>query len=357
MDNANALFFDGHAGRLRLAHLPRPNLKRGETLVRVEAATICGSDVHTIHKRREVLVPTILGHEILGFVEDFGEDASRFDARGGNLEIGDRVVWGVVAHCGACGFCGRGLTQKCSRATKYGHEKAEFGSEWTGGFGEWCVLAPGTTVVKVPFEIPAGLLCPASCSTATVFSAMEAAGDLSGKTVLITGAGLLGATAILVSRFYGAKKIFVVEALEYRRLKAIELGASDAFPPGDLLRNVEIRPIDVFLEFSGSNSAWEVGTRFLSTGGVAVLIGSVFPSQDASINLETVVRRMWTIRGVHNYGPRHLIRAVDFLTNSEIALSLTGLVGPWFTMGQYTEALEQAVKPEIYRTGFLMERK
>jgi threonine dehydrogenase-like Zn-dependent dehydrogenase len=186
---------------------------------------------------------------------------------------------------------------------------------------------------------------------------MMAAGDLSGKTFLITGAGLLGATAILVSRFYGAKKIFVVEALEHRRLKAMELGASDAFPPGDLLRNVELPPIDVFLEFSGSNSAWEVGTRFLSTGGVAVLIGSVFPSKDASINLETVVRRMWTIRGVHNYGPRHLIRAVDFLTKSEIALSLTGLVGPWFAMGQYTEALEQAVKPETYRTGFLMDRK
>lgn len=357
MGNFNALIFDGKEGVLRLAQLPKPILKVNEILVRVEAATICGSDVHTIHKRREVLVPTILGHEILGIIEELGDDVSRFDAQGKSLNVGDRVVWGVVAHCGSCNFCVGGLTQKCCRATKYGHEKAEPGKEWTGGFGDWCVLAPGTTVIKVPKEVPAALICPASCSTATVFCAMEAAGNLSGKVVLITGAGLLGATAILVSRYLGAKKIFVVEAQEYRRTKAMELGVCGAFAPKDFGSVLEVPPVDVFLEFSGSNSAWEIGMRLLATGGFAVLVGSVFPSEDASINLERVVRRMWTIRGVHNYAPRHLIQAVDFLVNSGSAMPLAGLVGPWFDLGQHQEALEKAANPEIYRSGFFMGSK
>lgn len=357
MDQGQALIFDGIAGTLRLDQLLRPTLVRGEILIRVEAATICGSDTHTIHKRREVPVPTILGHEILGSVELFGEDSTRLDARGASLEIGDRVVWAVVAHCGVCEFCCKGLTQKCSQATKYGHEKAECGREWTGGFGEWCVLAPGTTIVKVPVGIPPGLVCPASCATSTVFCAIEAAGDLNGKSVLITGAGLLGVTAILVSRLQGADAIYVLDPLEHRRKKALEMGADRVYSPGDFGNESKLSPVDVFLEFSGSNAAWEVGMNLLSTGGVAVLVGSVFPSQNTSINLEKVVRKMWTIRGIHNYGPRHLIRAVEFLTDSGMAKPLAGLVGPWFSMEQYKKALEQAVKPEIYRTGFLMAGK
>ena len=357
MKKSKALFFDGDGGNLRLALTPKPTIGQTDILVRVEATTICGSDVHTIHKRREVLVPTILGHEILGFVEEFGKLAPHFDSRGKEIQIGDRIVWGVVAHCGACAFCDSGLTQKCCNATKYGHEKATPGFEWTGGFAEWCVLAQGTTIIKVPFETPSELLCPASCATATVFSAIEAAGNLKGKSVLITGAGLLGATAILATMSMGAKDIFVVESIESRRKKALELGAKGAFSPDEIKMVKEIPSVNIFLELSGSNAAWEIGFRMLATGGVAVLVGSVFPSNDASINLEKVVRSMLTIRGIHNYRPNHLFQAVDFLVNCDLAFALAEMVGPWFSLEEHKYALETALRPETYRTGFKISAK
>jgi alcohol dehydrogenase len=107
----------GPGSPLELREITLPEPGGACLLVEVLACTLCGSDLHTMHGRRPVAVPTILGHEALGRVAGFGPDAARRDAAGRPLRAGDRVTWGVVARCGACFYCRRGLPQKCERQT------------------------------------------------------------------------------------------------------------------------------------------------------------------------------------------------------------------------------------------------
>ena len=145
-----AVVFHGAGTALEIREFPLPPLRGQEVLVEVRACTLCGSDLHTLEGRRPVPLPTILGHEVLGVIADFGPDALRRDAAGRLLSIGDRITWGVVANCGDCFYCRHLLPQKCERQTKYGHEPLHPGRELTGGLAGHCVLAPGTAIFLVP---------------------------------------------------------------------------------------------------------------------------------------------------------------------------------------------------------------
>ena len=205
--------FDGQAGQLRMAVFPAPKLRRGEMLVRVLGCTLCGSDLHSFEGRRSVPVPTILGHEIVGEIVSFGESAARADLAGKPLAIGDRITWAIVANCGQCLMCQRGLPQKCLQGTKYGHEPLHPGRELLGGLAEHCLLVEGTAIIKLPDALPLAVACPASCATATVAAAMEAAGELHGRSVCLFGAGMLGLTACAMARAAGAVQIICVDPL------------------------------------------------------------------------------------------------------------------------------------------------
>src|SRR5215472_9618393 len=111
-----AVVFHGPGKPLAPIRAPLPALGPGEVLVRVGLCSLCSSDLHTYAGRRVTPLPTVLGHEMLGVVEDAGT------APGLALKAGDRIVWSIAASCGRCFFCRDGLPQKCSRLFKYGHE-------------------------------------------------------------------------------------------------------------------------------------------------------------------------------------------------------------------------------------------
>ena len=342
---SRALLFDGSAGKLTLVHRNKPAPGPGEVLVRVTASTMCGSDLHTIHGRRKVAVPTILGHEIIGKVEAIG---SGFTSTGSPINVGDRITWAVVAHCGHCLPCQRDIPQKCHNGFKYGHEHDSPTHPWSGGFADWCLLAPGTTIVRLPDSLSDALACPASCATSTVCAAMEAAGLLKDRSVLIAGAGLLGLTACAMARQAGASKITCLEPDPHRRDRALAFGATAAVAPNDL----GLDEFDVFLELSGANAAWELAFDRLALGARAVLIGAVFPGPDTRINMERIVRRMITIRGIHNYAPRHLEAAISFLAEHGRHVPLAEMVSEWFDLADHVNALKAASLPGATRIGF-----
>ena len=171
MKTTRAAVFRGVGLPFEFVEVPLPSPTGAEVLVEVVACTLCGSDLHSVRGRRSVPLPTVLGHEVLGRVAEFGPAASRRDASGRPLAVGDRVTWGIVASCGACFYCGRDLPQKCLRQTKYGHEPFLPGRELTGGLAEHCLLVPGTAIFGIRDEIPDAVACPANCATATVAAA------------------------------------------------------------------------------------------------------------------------------------------------------------------------------------------
>jgi putative phosphonate catabolism associated alcohol dehydrogenase len=293
---------------LRDVELPDPG--HGELLVRVDLATVCGSDLHTVSGRRAAPSPSILGHEAVGRVVAAGPDADR--------EIGERVVWSVTAACGRCARCRRGFTAKCERVRKVGHEA--FTGDWplSGGYAEHILLPAGVGTVAVPDEVPDAVAAPAGCATATVMAALEAGGELSGRRVLVYGAGLLGVTAVAACSVRGAS-VQISDPHPERRELAVRFGAG----PDDG------GPVDIAFDFSGSSAAVDAALSRLDLGGKLVLAGSVAPAPSVSLDPEAVVRGWLTVTGVHNYELRHLTRAVEFLTATVDALPWGDLIaGP-----------------------------
>ncbi|WP_280398288.1 zinc-binding dehydrogenase [Nocardia carnea] len=290
-----AAVWSGDGVRVREVELPEPG--PGELLVRVRLATVCGSDLHTVSGRRPAPSPSILGHEAVGHVVAAGPGAEQ--------EIGDRIVWSVTAACGRCGRCRRGFTAKCEQVRKVGHEA--FTGDWplSGGYAEHILLPAGVTTVVVPDMVPDAVAAPAGCATATVMAVLEAAGDLTGRRVLICGAGMLGVTAAAACAERDAR-VVISDPHPQRRALAARFGAEP--DTGGT--------IDIALDFSGSSTAVAGALSRLDLGGILVLAGSVTPGPTVALDPESVVRGWLTITGVHNYEPRHLVRAVEFLTRT-----------------------------------------
>jgi NADPH:quinone reductase-like Zn-dependent oxidoreductase len=119
-----------------LREYPLRPVRPGEVLVRVSMCTICGSDVHSYRGRRPNPIPGLLGHEIIGVVEEIGGDGSR-DLRGDALESGDRVTW--TEYFGVAPSWERDIfdmPQKSPGLAKYGHERADVDPYFTGGLAD-----------------------------------------------------------------------------------------------------------------------------------------------------------------------------------------------------------------------------
>lgn len=315
----------------RVAAEPGP----GEVLVRIDLATVCGSDLHTATGRRRSPAPSVLGHEQVGTVLAAGGDVRCQD--GTPVVPGLRVVWSVTASCGDCDRCGRGLTQKCRALFKYGHELLDELAPLTGGFATHCVLRPGTAIVAVPDELPDEVAAPASCATATVAAVLAEAGPLDGRRVLVTGAGMLGVTAVAMAAEAGAE-VIASDPDPKRRAQALRFGAREtAATAADVGVDVEIA-----LELSGHPDAVRTCLGALAIGGTAVLAGSVFPGPAVPLDPERLVRGLHTVTGVHNYRPADLQRAVDFLAAHHAAYPFAELVGGAYDLGTLDAAFAGA---------------
>jgi threonine 3-dehydrogenase len=286
-----AAVWTGDSVQVRNIDLPNDSQ---DTLVRVRLATVCGSDLHTVAGRRSAPCPSVLGHEAVGEVVVPGEHH--------RVAAGERVIWSVTAACGRCGRCKSGRTAKCEKVRKVGHEP--FDGDWplSGSYAEHIVLPAGAAVERVPDDLPDPVAAPAACATATVMAALEAAGPVAERRVLICGAGMLGVTAAAACAEAGA--LVQINDVDVGRIKLAGRfgGACDAGGR-----------IDVAIDFSGAAGAISAALARLDVGGVLVLAGSVRPGRPLSVDPESVVRRWLTITGVHNYEPRHLGRAVEFL--------------------------------------------
>ncbi len=350
-----AAVFTGNAGQIELQYLPTPNPAGAEILVRIESCTLCGSDLHSIEGRRKVPVPMIPGHEIVGRIEAFGPEAVRSDITGSPLDVGTRIVWGLVAACGDCFYCQRDLPQKCLRSVKYGHEAFRDGYELLGGLAEHCLLMPGTAIVGIPEDLSLNTISPSSCATATIVAAFESAGPIQNRNVCITGAGLLGLTASAMARSRGAAAVVVCDLHAERRARAVQFGATHCVTPAEMtsvLREIsEGHGVDVALEVSGAPAAFHSLWPNLRLGATLILVGAVFPSEPLSLAMEQIVRRNLTIHGIHNYGPQHLSQAVEFLQAAQHTYPFEEIVSHWFSLHDIASALCEAMNPENIRVG------
>ena len=212
-------------GTFAIDEVPLPRIESDEILLRVSAASICGTDVKIVRSGHRKLVEgqrIVLGHEFVGVIEQVG-------ARVEGHEVGRRVGVAPNAGCGHCDACTRGKSNYCPEYTAFGIDR-------DGGHAP-LVKIPGRfvnqgNVIPLPETVSdqeATLLEPFSC----VVNGVRVSRIELGDTVVIYGAGPIGLMHVMLCRIAGAARIIVVDPLADRLEKAGELGGDLALNPNE----------------------------------------------------------------------------------------------------------------------------
>jgi alcohol dehydrogenase len=316
--------------------------------------TICGSDVHSYRGRRPNPLPGLLGHEIIGVVEEIGGDGMR-DLRGKALAPGDRVTW--TEYFGVAPSWERDvldMPQKSPGLRKYGHERADIEPYFTGGLADYCYLLPGTGIVSVPPDFADEEATPLNCGAATMVAVTEAASIDVGTTVAVQGLGLLGLYGVALARTRGERLVIGIDAVVARRDMALRFVADLALDPSEESADRAREAarwvgVDVVIEVCGVASAIRDGLAMLRVGGRYVVAGLVTPDSEVTLDAEVIVRRWITIRGVHNYHPRHLVQAVDFVAGARSRFPFRDRVQARFALTDVAAAFDRAAERSVIR--------
>jgi len=330
--------------------VPLPEPAPGEVLVRVLACSLCASDLHTAHGRRPHVMPTVLGHEIVGEVAAVGPGEPPRDVLGAAVEPGQRITWSVCASCGTCDRCRRDLPQKCRQLFKYGHAAWDAPHCLAGGLADHALLVTGTAIVPLPEGLSSAAAAPASCAVATAAAILRGAGEVAGRSVVIFGAGMLGISVASLARAAGAALVTVVDPQPKRLLRAAAVveGIVVSEVPTNSTSGAGGDGADIVVEAGGAAAAVTSAIATTAVGGICVLAGTVSPVGDVPFDPEQLVRRQATIRGVHNYRPADLLTAVRHLA-SPAGVGLATAVGPVFSLEQVNDALAAAATGDALR--------
>jgi threonine dehydrogenase-like Zn-dependent dehydrogenase len=210
-------------GPTEIWDVPIPALAPGSVLIKVDAATLCGTDVARWTGDSAVERPFLPGHETTGRIVDM--NGTPVDILGSPLKIGDRIVSSYPS-CGHCYFC------RVSRQTSLCVEMFGFGyfhpSKLLGGCSEYHVFPPDTSFIRVPDEVPAPLAAASACALRTVVHAFEVLDRIDNhETVVVQGAGPIGLFSAAVARDRGAKKVLMIGAPAARLAVAKDFGVED----------------------------------------------------------------------------------------------------------------------------------
>ncbi|WP_370185423.1 NDMA-dependent alcohol dehydrogenase [Rhodococcus wratislaviensis] len=208
----------------------------GEVQVRLAASGMCHSDHHLRTGASPAPLPIIGGHEGAGVVTKVGAGVT-------TVTEGDHVVTAFIPACGSCGPCSRGLQNLCDEGARLltGKAISDDGYRVTAN-GEpliqMCLLgtfSPYITVnhasvVKIDEDIPLDVAALLGCGIATGWGSATAIGGTSvGDTVVVVGCGGVGINSVQGAAAAGARFVVAVDPVEFKRDKALELGATHAY--------------------------------------------------------------------------------------------------------------------------------
>ncbi|MCA1845612.1 MAG: alcohol dehydrogenase catalytic domain-containing protein, partial [Actinobacteria bacterium] len=215
MDTGRAALFFEPGKPMTLTDFPVLGPAPGSVLVRVTRANVCGSDLHFWRgdgrlDRWNRQDGAIIGHEMTGVVHALGDGVAT-DWAGAPLAVGDRVVYQYFAPCGRCRACLRGMTPACPNALGRMFTDPHQPPHFNGAFAEYYLVSPRMALFKVPDNVTDTMVAGANCALAQVIHGLERIGVGFGDTVVIQGAGGLGAYATAVAKERGAHQVIVID--------------------------------------------------------------------------------------------------------------------------------------------------
>ncbi len=347
------VIFEKSGEPLKFATCEVPALTCGQILVKNEYATLCRSDISTYTGRRIEKSPSILGHEIVGRIAAFAPGEQPLDLNGNPLHTGDRITWAIYAADPSGEMARRGIPQKSRDLFKYGHEQLRPDNTLNGGLAEYTVLRRYTPVLPLPEDVPLPEAAIINCAVATVAGSLRLAGDLKGRKIALWGIGMLGTIACAMCREAGAAEVIALDINEARLETALRFGATSILHSGQA--DSIPQQADIAIDYSGFRGAMEATVASLGIGGTAVWVGGVCPQDKVRLDAEQVIRRLNTIKGLHNYNAADFRNAVDFIVRNHRKYPFDSLIHDGFPLERAEEAFGYAIKNNPYRVGIRME--
>lgn len=267
-----------------------PVIDPDEVLIEVQAASICGTDLHIYNwdnwAAKRVNPPLVIGHEVAGKIVEVGGRIEKWS-------IGDYVSVECHNICGSCYQCRTGQAHLC-------RDFSILGVDFDGIFANY-VKAPATSLWKnEPTLSPetASLQDPVGNAVLTVFSQ-----EISTKKVAVIGCGSIGLLSIGIAKAVGAEKVYAIDVIDYRLDIAQKMGsymqinAKDTNVVDVLMKDTLNEGVDVILEMSGNAAALTSGLKYIKNGGNVALLG-LYPGKTSLDLSNDIVFKGLTMRGI-----------------------------------------------------------
>jgi L-idonate 5-dehydrogenase len=294
---------------LRIESATTPDVGPGEVLVRLGAGGICGSDLHYYFEGRNgsfvIREPLIPGHEASGVIAAVGAGVTR-------VKVGDKVAVSPSHACGRCEACRQGREQLCvnmkflGSASLFPHVQGMFQEYFMMGERQCYPVAGDVSLGELAFAEP----------LAVGLHAVNRAGDLLGKSVLITGAGTIGCLTVMAARLAGAAQVTVSDVLERPLAKAREVGA-DRVIRADRDADVLASPqFDVAFEVSGNFAALKSCVASAKKGARIVQVGTL-PHEPLPFVVNELMAKELDLCGAFRWGIE-FDWAVQYLSNRRV---------------------------------------
>ena len=282
---------------LRVEDVPTPAVGPGQVRVRVRAGGICGSDLHYFQHGGfgtiRIQQPMVLGHEVAGVLDEVAPDVK-------HLAVGQRIAVNPSHACGQCRFCQLGLQNHCLDMRYFGsamrmpHVQGAFRQQLVINAAQAYPLADGISDAEGSMAEP----------LAVALHAVNRAGPLLGRKVLITGCGPIGGMLIIAARRAGATHIVATDLVAQPLRKALAVGADRvinvAEAPGELAEYAaEKGQFDVLFEASGNASALRSAFEVLRPRGLIVQLG--LSGSELTLPFNTIVAKEFDVRGAFRF--------------------------------------------------------
>jgi len=283
--------------------VPRPG--PDQVVVRVHSCGICGSDIHQLRDGWGLPPGVVAGHEWSGEIAAIGDDVTTWS-------VGELVVGGASPRCGTCRRCREGKPSQCENRHSMTSEHND------GAFAEY-IVARAAGVLR----LPAGL-SPRHAALAEPLSVamhgITRSGVMPGDTVMVFGAGPIGALSVAALHSMGIEDVTVVEPNEGRQKLADALGARAVVDPGELEvfpswepERQSSRAAHVVLECSGHRAAIEAAFCQVRRGGILVMVGAGIDHPTFDIN--RMILNELTVTGSFVYDLGGFERALELLAS------------------------------------------
>ncbi|EJL40469.1 alcohol dehydrogenase catalytic domain-containing protein [Brevibacillus agri] len=323
------------AGKFSLQERPVPVIQKAdEVRIKVEAASICGTDVHILANPpgHPATAGVIQGHEYVGKVVEAGADVT-------NVKVGDRVVVDPTLTCGYCDYCQMGYVNMCEHMST-------MGIFVDGGWTSYSVV-PARNVHKIADSVPPEIAVfaePLSC----VINGMDKIKVQPGESAVVLGAGPMGQMFIQMLKAAGAGTIVAVDFSDYRLEYARISGANVTVNPktSDVAKSVQDATkigADVVIDCVGS--LFDQSLTLVRRGGQILLVGM---NQHAlpPIKQNDITRYEVTVKGT--YISNHTFPKVVKVMEAGL-LNLERLITHRVPLERITEGIDVMKKGEAIK--------